>query len=137
MMTFGVGEENQPLFLIYALTGTLVMMVILIMLFLAHQRRNRLNWWVQPCFFKQITFRYDQNLLEMSSQTNYKRCKAISRLDTDEDNDFEYQCYPRLVWILVSIVIASSTSKATSTRKQSRISNVRTSVRGLFLFLMS
>jgi hypothetical protein len=46
MMTFNVGDENQPLVLIYALTGTLVMMVILIMLFLAHQRKNRLNWQV-------------------------------------------------------------------------------------------
>lgn len=83
MMSFDVAEENQPMVLMYALSGTLVIMLVLFLLFLAQQRKNKLNW-------------YEQNLLDMSNQpANYTRCKAIPRLDTDEDRDFEYMCYPR------------------------------------------
>lgn len=50
-----------------------------------------------------------------NSNVHYMRCK-IPRLDTDEDRDFEYQCYP-------------STSTADPViRKQSRISKVRMNV---------
>ncbi|KAI6205944.1 Synaptotagmin-9 [Aphelenchoides besseyi] len=98
MLSLDVAEENQPMVLMYALSGTVLVMIILFLIFLAHQRRNRLNW-------------YEQNLLECQrSPPQYMRCKALPRLDTDEDRDYDFP--------------TTSTSEP-AIRKQSRIRRVR------------
>ncbi|KAI6174187.1 Synaptotagmin-9 [Aphelenchoides besseyi] len=98
MLSLDVAEENQPMVLMYALSGTVLVMIILFLIFLAHQRRNRLNW-------------YEQNLLECQrSPPQYMRCKALPRLDTDEDCDYDFP--------------TTSTSEP-AIRKQSRIRRVR------------
>ncbi|CAD5235645.1 unnamed protein product [Bursaphelenchus xylophilus] len=66
-------EESKPLILVYAISGTVMMLLIVAVVFLIHSRRTRLNW-------------YEQNLLEMAhSPPHYMRCKAMPRMDTEDE----------------------------------------------------
>ncbi|CAD5227388.1 unnamed protein product [Bursaphelenchus okinawaensis] len=73
-----IAEETKPLILVYAISGTVVMLLLVAIVFLVHSKRNRLNW-------------YDQNLLEMAhSPPHYMRCKAMPRLDTEDDERMDF-----------------------------------------------
>ncbi|KAH7693556.1 Protein SNT-7, partial [Aphelenchoides avenae] len=102
MMIYEVPDDAKPIILTYVVSGTLAVMLLVVIILLIQRRRNRLNW-------------YEQNLLEIaSSPPNYVRCKALPRLDTDDDRYAEPSC---------------SYTLARATRKQSRIHKVaKTSV---------
>uniref|UniRef100_A0A915DTD7 C2 domain-containing protein n=1 Tax=Ditylenchus dipsaci TaxID=166011 RepID=A0A915DTD7_9BILA len=90
-------EEHSAL-LMYAITGTVLMLLVVLVLFLVQQRKTKLNW-------------YDRNLLEIAtSPPNYVRCKALPRLDTDDDRDGDPPSSLRIERMII--------------RKQSRIHEV-------------
>ncbi|KAL7070803.1 hypothetical protein ACQ4LE_009936 [Meloidogyne hapla] len=77
--------DDQPKVLFYAVTGTVILIVLVLIAirFASKLRINRLNW-------------YEQNLNEIAStsSTNYVRCKALPRLDTDDLPDEDWKSRP-------------------------------------------
>jgi len=68
---------TNDIILLYIVSGTLFIVLVIVIAVLIQQRRQRLNW-------------YEQNLLEIAtSPPHYVRCKGISRFDTDDDKEFE------------------------------------------------
>uniref|UniRef100_A0A0M3I3L8 Secreted protein n=1 Tax=Ascaris lumbricoides TaxID=6252 RepID=A0A0M3I3L8_ASCLU len=89
--------DSRSMAIMYVLSGTILITVIIFLVILAQYRRRRLNW-------------YEQNLLDMtSSPPQYIRCRPFSHIDTDDEQQS-----------------ASLKSLDTSdlARKQSRIINV-------------
>ena len=77
-LTQAISAAPTDVLLLYVVTGTLFVLCALILALAIQQRRQRLNW-------------YEQNLLEIAtSPPQYVRCKAIPRLDTDDDRDYDW-----------------------------------------------
>uniref|UniRef100_A0A7E4UWD7 C2 domain-containing protein n=1 Tax=Panagrellus redivivus TaxID=6233 RepID=A0A7E4UWD7_PANRE len=77
MLDIELFQENKDVLMLYAVSGTIIVIVVVLLAAYTQQRRQRLNW-------------YDQNLLEIAtSPPHYVRCKAIPRLDTDDDREFD------------------------------------------------
>ncbi|KAI1718893.1 c2 domain-containing protein [Ditylenchus destructor] len=74
-MRYSLPEWDHQSVMVYVISGTVLLLFVIVVMFLVQQRRSRLNW-------------YEQNLLEIAtSPPNYVRCKALPRLDTDDDRD--------------------------------------------------